>query len=212
MRRLPVYFLIDTSSSMGGEPIEAIRVGLDTLISALRQEPQALETAHLCVITFASEAKVVTPLTEITSVQIPKITARGKTSLGAGLTLLAECIETDLVKSTPEAKGDWKPLVFLMTDGGPSDDWRAGHTRFKKCKVGTFVAAALGRHVHLEVLQELTPDVVYTNETDSKALKSYFKWVTSSISVRSQSVGSGQTDTGGLNQLPPPPPEINVVL
>jgi uncharacterized protein YegL len=212
MRRLPVYFLIDTSSSMGGEAIEAVRVGLDTLISALRQEPQALETAPLCVITFASEAKVVTPLTEITTVQIPKITARGKTALGAGLTLLAECIDTDVVKSTPEAKGDWKPLVFLMTDGGPSDDWRAGLARFKQCKVGTFVALALGRHVHMDVLQEITPDVVTADQADSGALKAYFKWVTSSISVRSQSVDRGQTDTGGLNQLPPPPPEINVVL
>ena len=212
MRRLPVYFLIDTSSSVGGEPIEAIRVGLDTLISALRQDPQALETAHLCVITFASEAKVVTPLTEITSVQIPRITARGKTALGAGLTLLAACIDTDIVKSTPEAKGDWKPLVFLMTDGGPSDDWRAGLARFKQCKVGTFVAMAYGRHVHLDVLQEITPDVVAIQDVDSDKFKSYFKWVTSSISVRSQSLDRGQTDTGGLNQLPPPPPEINVVL
>jgi len=212
MRRLPVYFLIDNSSSMGGEAIEAVRVGLDTLISALRQEPQALETAHVCVITFASEAKVVTPLTEITSVQIPKITARGKTALGAGLTLLAECIETDLVKSTPEAKGDWKPLIFLMTDGGPSDDWRPGLARVKQCKVGTFVALALGRHVHMDVLQEITPDVVIADQADSKALKAYFKWVTSSISVRSQNVDRGQTDTGSLNQLPPPPPEINVVL
>ena len=197
---------------MGGEAIEAVRVGLDTLISALRQEPQALETAHVCVITFASEAKVVTPLTEITSVQIPKITARGKTALGAGLTLLAECIETDLVKSTPEAKGDWKPLIFLMTDGGPSDDWRPGLARVKQCKVGTFVALALGRHVHMDVLQKITPDVVAADQADSSKLKAYFKWVTSSISVRSQSVDRGQTDTGGLNQLPPPPPEINVVL
>ena len=176
---------------MGGEPIQGVRDGLDTLISALRQDPQALETAHLCLITFASEAKVVMPLTEITSVQ---------------------CIETDLVKSTPEAKGDWKPLVFLMTDGGPSDDWRSGLARFKQCKVGTFVALALGRHVHLDVLQEITPDVVTADQADSTALKAYFKWVTSSISVRSQSVDRGQTDIGGLNQLPPPPPEINVVL
>lgn len=212
MRRLPIYFLIDTSSSMGGEPIQGIRDGLDTMLAALRQEPQALETAHICAITFASDAKVVTPLTELSAFQTPKITARGTTALGAGLTLLAECIETDIVYSTPDAKGDWKPLVFLMTDGGPSDDWRAGLDRFKQCKVGIVVALALGRHVHLDVLQEITPDVVATHEANANALKAYFKWVTSSISVRSQSVDRGQTDTGGLNQLPPPPPEINVVL
>jgi uncharacterized protein YegL len=197
---------------MGGESIQSVRYGLETLISALRQDPQALETAHLGLITFASEAKVATPLTELTAFQIPKITARGNTALGAGLTLLAECIETDLVKSTPETKGDWKPLVFLMTDGGPNDDWRSGLARLKQCKIGTFVALALGRHVHLDVLQEITPDIVAAQNADSNALKAYFKWVSSSISVRSQSVGRSQTDTGGLNELPPPPPEINVVL
>ena len=36
MRRLPVYLLIDTSGSMTGEPIEAVKVGLQTMVSALR--------------------------------------------------------------------------------------------------------------------------------------------------------------------------------
>ena len=45
MRRLPVYILIDTSGSMHGEPIEAVRNGLQVLISSLRQDPYALETA-----------------------------------------------------------------------------------------------------------------------------------------------------------------------
>ena len=195
---------------MGGEAIEAVRVGLGDMISFLRQEPQALETVHICIITFASAAKVVTPLVELMEYQAPKITARGKTALGAGLTLLAERMKTDLVQSTPDAKGDWKPLVFLITDGGPSDDWQEGLAQFRKRKVAVFVAFALGRHVHLDVLKKITPDVV--SSADSTALKVYFKWVTSSISVRSQSVDRGQADTAGLNQLPPPPPEIMVVL
>ena len=30
-RRLPVYLLIDTSGSMRGEPIESVKVGIDSL-------------------------------------------------------------------------------------------------------------------------------------------------------------------------------------
>ena len=42
MRRLPVYLLIDTSGSMRGEPIESVKVGLETMVSSLRQDPLAL--------------------------------------------------------------------------------------------------------------------------------------------------------------------------
>lgn len=45
MRRLPVYLLLDTSGSMYGEPIEAVKNGVQVLVSTLRQDPYALETA-----------------------------------------------------------------------------------------------------------------------------------------------------------------------
>ena len=41
-RRLPVYLLLDCSSSMMGEPIEAVRQGVETLINELKNDPQAL--------------------------------------------------------------------------------------------------------------------------------------------------------------------------
>ena len=45
MRKLPVYLLLDTSGSMYGEPIEAVKNGVQVLVSTLRQDPYALETA-----------------------------------------------------------------------------------------------------------------------------------------------------------------------
>ena len=58
-RRLPIYLLLDCSGSMTGEPIEATRQGVRALLSDLRSDPQALETAYLSVITFASSAQQV---------------------------------------------------------------------------------------------------------------------------------------------------------
>ena len=55
MRRLPVYLLLDTSGSMFGEPIEAVRNGVQVLVSTLRSDPYALETAYLSIITFNSK-------------------------------------------------------------------------------------------------------------------------------------------------------------
>ena len=55
-RRLPVYLVLDVSGSMSGEPIEAVRMGLKQLLSDLQDNPQALETVWLSVITFGSSA------------------------------------------------------------------------------------------------------------------------------------------------------------
>jgi uncharacterized protein with von Willebrand factor type A (vWA) domain len=65
MRRLPVYLLLDTSGSMTGEPIEAVKNGVQVMISSLRQNPQAIETAFISIITFDSVAKQVVPLTDL---------------------------------------------------------------------------------------------------------------------------------------------------
>lgn len=82
MRRLPVYILLDTSGSMYGEPIEAVKNGVQVLVSTLRSDPYALETAYLSVITFNSTAQQDVPLTELASFQQPTLTASGCTALG----------------------------------------------------------------------------------------------------------------------------------
>ena len=81
MRRLPVYLLLDTSGSMYGEPIEAVKNGVQVLVSTLRSDPYALETAYLSIITFNSTAQQVTPLTELANFQAPNLEASGCTAV-----------------------------------------------------------------------------------------------------------------------------------
>ena len=144
MRRLPVYLLLDTSGSMFGEPIEAVRNGVQVLVSTLRSDPYALETAYLSIITFNNKAQQVTPLTELAAFQTPAIDANGCTALGEALSLLAQCVDREVTKTTADVKGDWKPLVFIMTDVVPTDNLNTGLAEFKKRKFGTVVACAAG--------------------------------------------------------------------
>ena len=212
MRRLPVYLLLDTSGSMFGEPIEAVKNGVQVLVSTLRSDPYALETAYLSVITFNSSAQQVTPLTELSAFQQPNFEASGCTALGEALALLANKVDTEVVKTTVDVKGDWKPLVFIMTDGEPTDDLNKGIAEFKKRKFGMVVACAAGQGANTDTLKKITECVVQLDTADSATIKSFFKWVSASVSTGSQKVEDAGVEVTGLSELPPPPPEVNIVV
>ncbi|MDU9049032.1 MAG: VWA domain-containing protein [Candidatus Electrothrix sp. Rat3] len=211
MRRLPVYLVLDNSGSMHGEAIEAVKNGVQVLASTLRQDPYALETAFISVITFNTDAKQLVPLTDLVSFQPPDIRAQGITSLGRALTLTAEKINDEVVKTTPDRRGDWKPLIFLMTDGGPTDEWRLGLEKLRKAKPGMIIACAAGMDADVSVLKEISEVVVQLDTADSGTIKKFFQWISASVSSGSQKIDLSKKDVSSLDELPPPPPEINIV-
>lgn len=212
MRRLPVYLLLDTSGSMSGEPIEAVKNGVQVMISSLRQNPQAIETAFISVITFDTTAQQIIPLTDLASFQMQEIKASGVTALGEALNLVSAKIDTEVAKTTLEHKGDWKPLVFIMTDGVPTDDWTLGLNEFKKRKVAFTVACATGSGADADILKQITDNVVSLDTADSASIGKFFQWVTASIGVSSTKVEDSGKDVNSFNELPPPPPELNIVI
>lgn len=190
MRRLPIYFLIDISESMVGEPIEQVEEGLSTIIQALKTDPNAIETVWVSIIVFAGQAKTLVTLQEIINFYPPKFPIGSGTSLSKGLGHLMLELRNNIIKTTPEQKGDWKPIVFLFTDGVPTDDSKSAIAEWKQNwqRTANLVAVSFGNDTDTQLLSELTENVLQFKNTDAAAYKQFFKWVTDSIKTSSVSV------------------------
>ena len=162
MRRLPVYFLVDVSESMVGEPIQQVENGMRQIVQELRTDPYALETAFISVIAFAGKAKSLSPLTELYKFYPPTFPIGGGTSLGAALDFLMDDIDRNVVKTTEERKGDWKPIIFLFTDGTPTDNPSAAFARWnnKYRRKANLVAISIGNNVNTQLLGQISDNVL----------------------------------------------------
>jgi len=211
-RRLPVYLLLDTSGSMAGAPIVAVNNGVGLLYRELMNNPNALETVWISVITFAQEAKRY-PLTELSRFTPPVLTAGGATALGGALRELGRALDTELIPNSPDRKGDYKPLAFLLTDGAPTDEWKSAAQALKartNARLGTFVALGCGDKIETSVLKEVTDQVMLMRDVQAEALQEFFRWVSASVkqaSIAAPRMGSGES----LTVMPPPPPSIEML-
>jgi len=196
MRRLPIYFLIDISESMVGEPIDHVQNGIETIVKELRTDPYALETVYLSMIVFAGKAKKIINMAELFNFYPPKLPVGGGTSLGKALDFLMDDINNSIKRTTLEEKGDWKPIIFLFTDGNPTDDYDAAFERWnrKYRKSANLIIISLGDNTDVSIFGKITENVLMLNNTDGESFQKFFKWVTASIKTSSISVSNDNDD------------------
>ncbi|WES70461.1 TerY-C metal binding domain-containing protein [Superficieibacter sp. HKU1] len=191
MRRLPVFFVLDCSESMIGDNLKKMNDGLQMIVSDLRKDPHALETAWISVIAFAGIARTIVPLHEVLSFYPPRLPVGSGTNLGAALRELMTQIDTQVRKTTVERKGDWKPVVYLLTDGHPTDDATADIKRWKEhyARKVNLIGIGLGPSADLNTLRQLSENVFHFNEAHEGDFTRFIKWITASVTAHSRSVG-----------------------
>jgi uncharacterized protein YegL len=192
---------------MIGPPLDAVKQGIQQLIGELRSDPMALETVWISLITFSRSAQQLCPLREVLQFQIPELAVGPGTSLGASLQLLAQCIAREVRKSTSAEKGDWKPLIFLITDGSPTDNWQEALRLFWSASAGdkaNVIAIGCGEDADATVLSQVTPNVLMMKDMSSGSFRAFFKWVSASVSTASVKLGT----SGAAFQVPSLPEGI----
>jgi uncharacterized protein YegL len=203
MRKLPVFFLIDLSESMVGEPLQWVKKGMEHLIRGLKKNPYALETVWIEIIGFAGVAKVIEPFEELALFYPPDFPVGGGTYLSKGLECLMSEIDKNVKLSKEGSKGDWKPLVFIFTDGQPTDDYSKELNDWEsiyKPKSQTLIAS-LGHCLTSDLTKRIAHEAVQLENSDEASFDSYFKWMTDSIVSSSIQVSYGVDIQNGLTDI-----------
>jgi uncharacterized protein YegL len=193
---------------MLGDGIKNLEDGLAELTVALRQDPHALETVYISVIAFAGIARTIVPLVEIPSFYPPKLPLGSGTAYGLALKELMAQFDKEVVASTSETKGDWKPLVFIMTDGKPTDKYEDVVRKWNRqyAAKASVVAVGIGSFAHLAPLMEITENVFQYSGKDDADFSKYIKWISSSVSLQSKSIASTGSDNISLSK-----PDCNII-
>jgi uncharacterized protein YegL len=203
IRRLPVYLLLDCSSSMQGVKIVGLNNGVVLLYQQVMQDPRAADTVYISVITF-NDSAYQTDLEPIQQFSPPQMTAQGLTALGAALKLLNDSLDRDIIPNQPGRKGDYKPLVFVLTDGQPNDSWQPEAQRLASRNPHPNVfGLAIGDDADENMLKQVAKaGVLKLKDATPDRISAFFDWV--SASVRSASAAAVG---GGGQMLTPPPPQ-----
>lgn len=189
--RCPCLLLLDTSGSMNGMPIQELNGGLATFKDAIAADAMALKRVEVALITFGP-VQIVSDFQTVDNFTPPTLVASGDTPMGAaieqGLGLL------DQRKQTYKANGIsyYRPWVFLITDGGPTDAWKTVAEKVHQGESArTFSFFAVGvENANMEILKQIAA----REPLRLKGLRfqDLFVWLSNSLSAVSRSTTGEQ--------------------
>jgi uncharacterized protein YegL len=120
---MPFYLVCDVSRSMAND-MQELNEGIRRLRRAVVSEPIVDDVAQIGILTFSDSAKVVMRLGQMSLYDIPVLSAEGGANYGAAFRLLAQTIAQDVAGLKEQGYKVYRPCVFFLSDGEPSDpDW-----------------------------------------------------------------------------------------
>ncbi len=157
-KSLVIFFLIDTSGSMKGKKMGELNTVMEELIPEIRRVGEADTEVKVAVLTFSTEVRWMysTPIA-IEDFEWARLRASGVTSMGAAFKELSARMSRNSYLNSPSLS--FAPVIFLMTDGYPSDDYREGLKELQSnswYKFGLKAALGIGEEANDDVLAEFT--------------------------------------------------------
>lgn len=208
-RPLPVIVLADVSGSMKDNgKIEALNTALKDMVSAFAEEEVGRAEIHVAVITFGKAVKLHLELTSAAQVKLKPLAADGKTPLGTALDMVRELVE-DRQKISGRA---YTPAVVLVSDGQPDEGWEPALKRLlqsERAQKAQRFALGIGDDADAAILRQFIakPNGKVYGAADARQIKSFFRWVTMSVTTRSRSTTPESVPREEL-----PPDDLNELL
>ena len=120
-RHIACVLLVDTSGSMAGASINELNQGLLEFGNALDQDEHARGVADVCVISFNSNVETVVPFCPAANYSAPTLSAGGLTSMNEAVIAGLDAIEERKQLYRQLGCSYYRPWMFLLTDGEPTD-------------------------------------------------------------------------------------------
>ena len=188
--RCPCVLLLDVSGSMGGRPLEELNAGLATFRDELSSDALAMKRVEVAIVTFGP-VKVEMPFTTASSFYPPALQSQGDTPTGAAISQALTLVEDRKRDYKSNGISYYRPWVFLITDGQPTDAWHAAAAAIREGEASKkFAFFAIGvQGADMNTLRQIS--VREPLSLQGLKFRELFSWLSSSLrSVSSSTPGT----------------------
>lgn len=184
--RCPVLLLLDNSGSMSGSKLDALNTGLRDFQADLRNDPLAAARCEIAVVTFGPVQQVM-DFTSAEQFTAPHLAAAGNTPMGEAIITGLEMLRRRKEQIRQGGVGLYRPWVFLITDGAPTDPWKGAAKEIQQGEASkAFAFFSVGvEGADMSMLQQLS-----TREPlklSGVKFRELFQWLSASLKSVSQS-------------------------